>query len=222
MTNDDSFFREVNEELRSDRMKAAWRRFGPVIIAVAALIIVGVAGMLGYQYWQERAASQSGDRFLAALTLINEGETDAALSALRALQTDGHGAYPVLARMREAALLAEAGDAEAAIDAFRAIGADGSVPLGLREAARLRAAYLLVDHGSYEAVAAEAELLTGADHPMRHSAREALGLSAWKAGNVDQAASWFEAIANDPAAPAGLSDRAGMMLDLIAAGGGPA
>ncbi len=41
--NDDSFIREVNEELRSDQMKGVWRRFGRYIIVVAILIVVGTA-----------------------------------------------------------------------------------------------------------------------------------------------------------------------------------
>jgi hypothetical protein len=37
----------------------------------------------------------------------------------------------------------------AAISAFSAIGKDVSQPVAIRDAARMRAAYLLIDHGSY-------------------------------------------------------------------------
>ncbi len=33
---DDSFFREVNEEIRQDQARALWNRFGPVARAVAS------------------------------------------------------------------------------------------------------------------------------------------------------------------------------------------
>ena len=36
---DSSFIREVNEELRSDAFKKFWRRFRPIIIGVAVLIV---------------------------------------------------------------------------------------------------------------------------------------------------------------------------------------
>lgn len=216
---DDSFIREVDEELRSDRMKTIWKRFGKLIIAIAVLIVVGTAADRGYQYWQETQASKSGDAFLAALNLAREGETEQALDALRALEADGYGSYSVLARLRAATVLADAGDYQAAISDFSTIGNDGSVPVAIRDAARIRAGYLLVDHGSYEDVANQVESLSGADNAMRHSAREALGLAAWKAGEAARANEWFSMIAGDTSVPASLMQRSQIMLDLIAASG---
>ena len=65
--NDDSFIREVNEELRSDQMKGAWRRFGRYLIALAVLIVLGTVGFKVYQYWDDNASSSTGDQFLAAM-----------------------------------------------------------------------------------------------------------------------------------------------------------
>jgi len=216
---DDSFIREVDEELRSDRMKTIWKRFGKLIIALAVLIVVGTAADRGYRYWQETEASKSGDAFLAALNLAREGETEQALEALRALEADGYGSYSVLARLRAATVLADAGDYQAAISDFSTIGNDNSVPVAIRDAARIRAGYLLVDHGSYEDVANQVESLSGADNAMRHSAREALGLAAWKAGEAARANEWFSLIAGDNGVPASLMQRSQIMLDLIAASG---
>lgn len=216
---DDSFIREVDEELRSDRMKSIWTRFGKYIIALAVLIVLGTAADRGYEYWQESQASKSGDAFLAALNLAREGRQDEALEALRGLESDGYGAYAALARMRAATVLADSGDYQAAISDFSTIGNDRGVPAAIRDIARVRAAYLLVDHGSYEDVAVQVEVLSGADNPMRHSAREALGLAAWKQGELIQARQWFQQIAGDTGVPAGVSQRAQLMLDVIAASG---
>ncbi len=60
---DESFIREVNEELRSEQVKAVWTRFGSVIIGIAILIVAGTIGKVGYEYWHETSASQSGDEF---------------------------------------------------------------------------------------------------------------------------------------------------------------
>jgi hypothetical protein len=81
------------------------------------------------------------------------------------------------------------------------------------------AGYLLVDHGSYEEVSAQVEVLSGEGNPMRHSAREALGLSAWKAGDYDQANQWFTLIVNDNETPGDIRQRAEVLLDVIAASG---
>lgn len=219
---DDSFFREVNEELRSERLRTFWARYGWMIIAGFILIVVATAAWRGYEYWQSRQAAASGDAFLQALTLANEGQAEEALAALETLQNEGHGAYPVLARMRAATLQAESGDVDAAIAAFREIGEDGAAPQAVREVAQVRAAYLLVDHGSYDDVLAAVGPLATDDHALRHSARETLGLAAWKAGDLETAGDWFDQIASDEDAPVGFSQRAEIMLDLIAAASGEA
>ena len=215
---DDSFIREVNEELRSDQMRLIWKRFGRVLIGAAVLVVLGTIGKVGYDYWRDREASASGDQFLAALTLAREGKNEEALAALTNLEKDGFGSYPVLARMRAASLTAET-DVPGAIAAFSAIAKDTSVPQALRDAARLRAAYLLVDTGTYEEVSAEAEQLATPQDALRHSAREVLGLSAYKHEDYKRAKEWFEAILNDSEAPRNLANRAQMLLDLIAASG---
>lgn len=215
----DSFIREVNEELRSDQLRGAWKRFGRVVIALAVLIVLGTAGHRVYEYWREDSASQSGDRFLAAVKLSEEGKVDEAIAALEALEKDGHGAYPILASLRVATARAEKGDAQGAIDAFKAIGADNGVPAILRDVARMRAAWLLVDAGSYEDVSAQVEGMATPSSAMRHSAREALGLAAYKAGNMTQARDWFTQITEDGSTPGNVTNRARMMLDNIKASG---
>ncbi|MCX8996635.1 tetratricopeptide repeat protein [Rhizobiaceae bacterium BDR2-2] len=215
----DSFIREVNEEIRSEQMRMFWARYGRIVIGGAVAVVLATAGWRGYEYWAERQASASGDQFIAALALVRDGKTAEAEAALQALEKDGAGSYPVLARLRAATLLAEKGEAAGAIAAFTAIGQDGSVPDVMRDTARLRAAYLLVDTGSYEQVAAEAEQIAVPANALRHSAREVLGLSAYKSGDMVKAKDWFEQTATDAQAPSNVANRARMMLDLINASG---
>ena len=168
---DDTFIREVNEEIRQDQAKALWDRFGPAILGLALLVILGTAAWVGYDYWVESKANTAGDNFAQALQLAKDGKSDEALTALKALETDGYGAYPVLARLRSASVLADKGDAKGAVTAFDAVAADSSIPMSFRDVARLRAAFLLVDSGSYADVAQRAEQLSADTNPFRTSAR---------------------------------------------------
>lgn len=216
---DDSFIREVNDELRSEQMRAIWTRFGRILIGIAILIVLGTAGKVGYDYWHKMSSSASGDEFLAALNLARDNKADEALAALADLEKEGYGSYPVLARLRGASIKANEGDTEAAIATFSEVGKDSSVPAALRDAAKLRAAYLLVDTGTYEQVSAEAEALSTPQHALRHSAREVLGLSAFKAGDKAKAKEWFDQIISDGESPRNLANRAQIILDLIASQG---
>jgi hypothetical protein len=178
-------------------------------------IVIGTAGFVGYEYWRESKAAVSGDQFLTALELAGENKTDEALSALKTLETEGAGSYPLLAQLRSATLLEQKKDMAGAVSAFDAVAADNKAPVALRDVAKLRAAYILVDTGSYDDVAKRAETLSADGNPMRGSAREVLGLAAYKAGRTDDAVKLFQQNADDAAIPANLRQRANTMLDLM-------
>ena len=48
---DDSFIREVDEELRSDRVQEFWNKYGKLVIGVAVAIVV-VTG--GYRFYEKK------------------------------------------------------------------------------------------------------------------------------------------------------------------------
>jgi hypothetical protein len=216
---DDSFIREVNEEYRKDQAMALWERYGVMIAVLAVLIVLGTAAFVGYRYWASSRANAAGDAFSAALQLAQDGKSDEALAAFAGIEKNGYGDYPVLARMRAATVKANKGDVDGAVKDFDAVAADTSVPDPIRDMARLRAGLLLVDHGSYADVAARVESLTDETNPLRNTAREALALSAWKAGKNDDALKLFDQINADDAASRNARERATMMADLIRGGG---
>ena len=84
----------------------------------------------------------------------------------------------------------------------------------------MRAALLLVDTGSYADVSSRVEALAADGNALRHSAREALGLSAWKEGKAADALKLFEQIVADQAAPQNVRQRATLMSELIRGSGG--
>jgi hypothetical protein len=216
---DDGFFREVDQELRQDKAKALWDNYGPAAIGLAVLVVLGTAAYVGYDYFVSTRANRSGDAFSQALNLAHDGKNDEALAALDQLEKDGHGAYPVLARLRAATVLADKRDTDGAVQAFDAVSADNAVPVSIRDIARLRAGILLVDNGSYDDVAKRVEVLAVDTNPLRHSARELLGLAAWKEGRLSDAQKFFDQIGNDEAAPRNVRERANLMTELIRGSG---
>lgn len=216
---DDSFIREVNDEMRREKAQALWDRFGPALLGLAILVVLGTAAFVGYRYWDETRANRSGDAFSQALKLANDGKSDEALTALEQLEKDGYGAYPLLARMRAATVKADKGDFAAAVADFDGVAADTAIPQGIRDMARLRAALLLVDHGSFADVSSRVEALTADNNTLRHTAREALGLAAWKEGKTQDALKLFDQIAADDGAPRNARQRATLMSELIRGSG---
>ncbi|MEL6947661.1 MAG: tetratricopeptide repeat protein [Pseudomonadota bacterium] len=218
---DDSFIREVEEELRNEKLKAFWNRFGTWIITLAVLIVVGTASWRFYEWYSLQQSSKAGDAFMEAVRLSDENKPDDAIAKLQSLSGDGTAAYQSLARLRLAAELASKGDSKAAIDAYDAVANDTAVNDNLRSIARLRAGLLLVDHGTVADVESRVSQLAGPTAPYRFSAREALGLAYLKAGDLTKAHAQFTELANDSNTPQNQQRRVSILLDVIASRGGP-
>ncbi|MCQ0986596.1 tetratricopeptide repeat protein [Jiella marina] len=215
---DDSFIREVDEELRQDRVKALWTRFGAYLLGGVVLVLAVTIGYVSYERYTTSQANAAGDRYAAALTLAEEGQNEEAIAALEAIVAEGVGAYPALARMSIGGIEAEMGDAAAAVSAFDAVASDSGAPQTMRDMAAIRAAYVLVDSGSLEEVRSRVERLSGDSEPLRFPAREAIALAAWKAGDAQTARPLLESLVNDGGTPSAMSSRARILLDLIDGG----
>jgi hypothetical protein len=52
---DDSFVREVNEELRQDQLKALWRAMACCSSSPPSAVLAATAGYVGWNYWTSSA-----------------------------------------------------------------------------------------------------------------------------------------------------------------------
>jgi hypothetical protein len=211
-------FQEVDEEVRREQFKKLWQRYGNFIIAACLLVVAVVGGWRGYEWWQAKKAGEAGAAFEQAVTLAEAGKHKEAADAFAKLAVDGSAGYRVLARLREAAELVRT-DRKAAIDAYDEIAANNGVGQVIQDLAVARAGFLLVDTASYSEMRERLNPLTAPERTFRHSARELLALSAWKAGDMNAARQWADMMITDPETPAGTRSRAEVLSELIAANG---
>lgn len=211
----DTFIREVDEELRRDQLKLLWKRFAPLIIAVCVLIVVVTAGYSGWTWWQERKASQAGDRFLEALAKIEGGDRPGGEAELAAIAADSDAGYSALAQLRLAGEKAGAGAKEEALKAYDAVAANNSVPEPLRDVARIKGALIALDTGNLAGAKERAAPLNVAGNAWRHAAREVIGTANYQAGDLQAARDAFSEIQQDAQTPQDLWQRSGLMIALI-------
>lgn len=209
-------FREVDEDIRRDQLKKLWDRFGPYVLGLALLIVLGTAGYRGWEYWQERQAQASGDRFISAIESATTGKHDDAIATLEELAKTGSGGYPVLAEFRIAGEKAAAGDKTGAVAAFDAI-VSSNTSSDIKNLARLRAALLLVDTASVADLQTRIGDLAATGNTWRGTAREILGLAAYRAGDYAGARKYYTDINADQGASDDAHQRASLMLALITA-----
>jgi hypothetical protein len=206
-------FQEVDEEVRREQLKKLWDRYGVWVVAAAVLIVVAIAAWRGYQWWEAKKAAEAGTAFEAAIALSDANKHTEAEAAFAKIVTDGTTGYRHLARIREAAELAQY-DPKAAVAAYEKIAADGSVGPVLQDLAAVRAGALLVDTAPLDQVRRLLEPLTGADRTFRHTARELLALAAWRAGDMTAAKRWFDMITTDLQTPSATRSRVEMLMAL--------
>lgn len=204
-------FREVEEDLRRDNLAKLWRRYGMWIVGAAVAIVVATAAFVGWRQYQDSRRMEIARQYVAAADLLGRSDREGALRAFAALSGAG-GGYGVLARLRQAELLAEGGDAAGATAAYEAIAADGSVDRPYRDLAVILLALHEVDSGDPAALIARLEPLTAAGNPWRYSALELTGLLARRVGETARAREIFAGLADDAQAPLGVRERATQLL----------
>ena len=207
-------FDEVDEDVRRDQLKKLWEQYSIYIVAVALLIIAGVGGWRGYQYLEVQKAAEAGAAFDKAVELSEANKHSEAEAAFTDLAAKARSGYRMLARLRAAAEAANR-DPKAAAKMYDDIAADRSIGAPEQELARIRAAGLLVDGSSYPDMLQRLEPATAPGATYRHSARELLALSAFRAGDTAAARKWLDLIANDGETPPSLRSRAEALQALL-------
>ena len=207
-------FDEVDEDVRRDQLKKLWEKYSVVIIAGAILIIASVGGWRGYQYVEAKKAAEAGAAFDKAVELSDANKHAEAEAAFADLVAKAPFGYRVLSRLRLAAEIA-ARDPQAAAKMFDEIAADRSVGVAEQDLARIRAAQLLLESTSYPNMKERLEASAAPGATFRHTARELLALSAWRANDASAARQWLDMIANDGQTPPSLRSRAEALQALL-------
>ncbi len=205
-------FKEVDEDLRRDNLEKLWKKYGFQFMGLAAAVVLGVAGVQGWQAYDLDQRSKLSDRYGAAHELAQSGETAAGLDAMIDLSEASGDSYAGLAAFEEARLRVESGDTGGAIAVWDRIAEGSGLGPGFKEAATLFSILHQIDSGDPAALRARLQPLAADSQPFRSSARELLALIALGAGDTAVARDLYTKISDDREAPAGLRQRATQML----------
>jgi len=211
----DSLAREVDEELRREQLLKLWEKYGTYVVAVIALIVVGVGGIKYYQYRTTVAAEAAGARLAAASRRPGPESNAEAQKVLTEIGSSGPAGYATLARLRLAAADREAGKLGEAAVAYEAIAEGGAGDRLLADYARLQAASLKLDTAGFTDMQNRLNDLAADGNPWRASARELLGLAALKAGKSEEARQQFQRLLSDRDTPPSIAERARIMMAML-------
>ncbi len=211
----EDIFREIDEDLRAERMQKVWKRYGAYFIAGAVLIVAGVAG---FGLWRDRDLAQRGQQgvqMFDALTQAERGDSAGAQAALALLAQEGSGGYALLARFNNAALKLRAGDVPGGAALLDQIAGDAKVDQVFRDLAVVQSVQAQIDTLEPATVEARLQPLLGDANAWRFSARELQALARIKAGKLAEAREVLTRLADDQATPSGIRARATELLQAL-------
>ena len=212
-------FDEVAEDLRADRARALFTRYGGVLAGACVLMLLGVAG---WQYYQSRVAAE--DRRVAGLfiaataqsaTLADPAARAAALAAFQKVEAQDHAGYTPLAQLNEAVLKFDGGDHAGALAQWDRVAANSKLPGAIRDLASLLWVSHQIDHGDPSVLAARLQPLLLADNMWHGLASEQMALILLRQGQTAQARQRLQALQSDDTAPQGTRSRAAALLSSI-------
>ena len=210
-------FREVEEEVRRERLEKIWKQYGDYIIAGVAAAVIAGAGFVLWQRYQENRSATASAEYDAAVQLAGTNPT-AAIGAFDKIAATAPGGYANLAKFAEADTLLIVGQRNRAVSIYESLGGGGDESL-IGSAARIRAAWSIAEFAPRQAIEKLVSPLAQATSPWRFAANEVLAYADYRIGDYRKAEKEFDALASDPGAPRALKMRASAMADLIRAGG---
>lgn len=209
-------FREIDAELRRDNLEQLWKRYGAFIIALAVVVVIATAGVVGWRAYQQRQHEAQGVQYASALDLVHQGKDADAAAAFAEIAKKADSGRAVLARLEEAASKINSNDVAGAIAVYDQVAGDASLDPGFRDAATLLSARYTLDKGDPQMVIAKLQPLTVAASPWRGMALELSALAELKAGNTAKAHGDFETLSKDATVPQGVRQRAGEIAATLA------
>ena len=202
-------FDEIDEDLKRDQMQMLWARYGKIVMAVVAAIVLLVALRQVYTAWQTSQSEASASAYQKAL---KSDDVVAALEAGRGQLTDS---YAMLAQFQIAAEQAAADDFTAAEASYLALASDNSMDPLYQQAATLLSVMVASQDADMAALAARLSGLETAAGPWQAMALEAGAGLALRAGKTDAAVAKYRRLIDMADVPAGMRQRAERMIVML-------
>ncbi len=221
----DDIFKEVDEDLRAERLRAAGRRYG--MLAIAVILIAAIAaGIWQYQLFRHRQlAAATASAFFAATKQADStlhpgtsGPSPAQADAARLfgqVAARGPEGFRTLARLRQAQIAWDTGEHEKALGFWDALHDDTGADATFRGLASLLWVQHQVDSGDPAVLKSRLGTLGIPGSPWRALAQELDAEIDLRLGHVADAKRKLAELSEDGAAPEGLRTRAGGLGDTL-------
>ncbi len=209
-----AFLEEVEEDIRQERIKKLWRRFGPPAAIVAVLIVLGVFSWSFYTNSVEQKAQEMSDRFISGVDQLSAGQIVQAQQSLEELAQSGVKGYEFSALTALANQYSLEGDKNKALGYYDRI-ISGDFDKAYKDLGLVLAAQTAIGTTDYSRYQTDVEILAASNASLKWMAKEIKALQFLSLSQNDAAKTELEALMNSVEAPGDVRMRAAGILEII-------
>ena len=202
-------FDEIEEDLKRDKMQLFWARYGKIVAAAVAAIILLVALRQGYVSWRISQTEDSASAYQQAL------QSDDVVKALEAQLGHLSDGYEMLAQFQIAAEQAVKSDWTAAEAEYLALSSDKSIDPIYRQAAILLSVMAAPQDADVSVLEARLYDLEIAAGPWQAMALETAAGLALRNSSKGTALTKYKRLIELADVPAGIRQRAERMIMIL-------
>jgi hypothetical protein len=211
----ETFVREVEENLRRDQMRDFGKKYGGWIVV---LVILFLAASGGYIYWQQREQQRSQEQveeLAQVYKTIASNNLTGVPEKLDELAKSRSKAVRASALFTRAAIALDKNDTKLAIAKYQEVANDRRLPRPYRDAALIRQTTLEFDQLKPDEVISRMEPLAKSGGPWFGTAGELTAVALLKQGKRGEAGQLYAAIAKDKSVPDTIRARAAQIASSL-------
>ena len=200
-------FQEVEEDIRSDKVRSIWKKYRVYIILLLLLIVCSVGIKSFWDYYKLKNLETRSENYFKAIDLINQ---DGGIGGIQALTTfsekngENENYLTMISNFTEAALRTNNNDLKNSLEIYSVI-INGDIDITYKDYAKIQSAEVLMELKNYKEAKVFLSEVTGS--LFSNIAKEYTGYIELYEGNTSKAKDIFQEIVDDASVQNTIKDR---------------
>ena len=200
-------FQEVEEDIRSDKVRSIWKKYRVYIILLLLLIVCSVGIKSFWDYYKLKNLETRSENYFKAIDLINQ---DGGIGGIQALTTfseqngENENYLTMISNFTEAALRRNNNDLKNSLEIYSVI-INGDVDITYKDYAKIQSAEVLMELKNYKEAKVFLSEVTGS--LFSNIAKEYTGYIELYEGNTSKAKDIFQEVVDDASVQNTIKDR---------------
>lgn len=212
---DDILFQEINEELKQEKMRNFWKKYGILATVVVIAALTFAVSFESIKAWQNKKAQTWSDAYAYAYNLQIQGKYDESIAVFKDIEQQNGGIYRDIAQMQIANILLEQAKNDEALTVLTALVNNPDANVSIQNMAIFKLASYKLDNAPREEIEALLNRLIIDNGSWVNVAKEMKAMLEIREGNLSQALEIYNDILNNNELSDTLKSRVQDMISVL-------